>query len=77
MPLVTTFYVTLMNCDLNACNHIPYKCLQDCDYRKKKITNQPFHARIKVSIDYISYMVYSKLYYALLDFKKVVIFAFF
>jgi hypothetical protein len=25
-----------MNCDLNVYSHIPYKLLQDCDYRKKK-----------------------------------------
>jgi hypothetical protein len=35
MLLVTTFFVTLMNCDLNVYNHIPYKSLQDCDYRQK------------------------------------------
>jgi hypothetical protein len=36
MPLVTTFFVPLMNCDLNMYNHIPYKPLQDCHYRQKK-----------------------------------------
>jgi hypothetical protein len=33
MPLVTTFFVILTNCDLNVYNHIPYKHLQACDYR--------------------------------------------
>jgi hypothetical protein len=42
MPLVTTFFVTLMNFDLNEYNHIPYKPLQDCDYRQKKFTKNPF-----------------------------------
>ncbi len=43
MPLVTNFFfLTLMNCDLNVYNHIPYKPLQDCDYRPKKLTKQPF-----------------------------------
>jgi hypothetical protein len=36
MPLVTTFFVTLMNRDLNVYSHIPYKPLQDCDYKEKK-----------------------------------------
>jgi len=36
MPLVTTFFVTLMNCDLNVYSHIPYKPLQDCDYMQKQ-----------------------------------------
>jgi len=36
MPLVTTSFVKLMNCDLNLCSHIPYKPLQDCDYKQKK-----------------------------------------
>jgi hypothetical protein len=36
---------------LNEYSHIPYKSLQVCDYKSKKITNQPFHAIIKVSID--------------------------
>jgi hypothetical protein len=36
MPLVTTFFVTLMNCDLNVYSHILYKPLQGCDYRQKK-----------------------------------------
>jgi hypothetical protein len=27
---------TLTNCDLNVDNHIPYKPLQDCDYKPKK-----------------------------------------
>jgi hypothetical protein len=35
---MTTFFlfVTLTNCDLNMYNHIPYKLLQDCDYRQKE-----------------------------------------
>jgi hypothetical protein len=33
---VTTFFMTLMNCDLNIYSHIPYKPLQDGDYRQKK-----------------------------------------
>jgi hypothetical protein len=40
MPSVTTFFVTLMNCDLNLYNHIPYKPLQDCDYRPEKKQKQ-------------------------------------
>ncbi len=42
---------------------------------KKRIffTNQLFYARLKVPIDSIFYMDYSKLYYALLNLKKVVI----
>jgi len=36
MPLVTAFFVTLRNCDLNVYDHIPYKLLQDCDYKQKK-----------------------------------------
>jgi len=36
MPLVTTFFVTLMNCDLNVYSHILYKPLQGYDYRPKK-----------------------------------------
>jgi hypothetical protein len=36
MPLVTTFFVALTNYDLNVYNHIPYKLLQDCDYKQKK-----------------------------------------
>jgi hypothetical protein len=42
---------------------------------QKTFTKEPFYARIKVPIVWISYMGYSKLYYALLDLKKVVIFA--
>jgi hypothetical protein len=29
-----------MNCDLNVYNHIPYKLLQDCEYKPKKKTLQ-------------------------------------
>jgi len=36
MPLVTTFLITLTNCDSNRYSHIPYKPLQDYDYRQKK-----------------------------------------
>jgi len=50
---VTTFFVTLTNCDLNMYNHIPYKPLQDCDYSQKHLTKQPFYARIKVPIVWI------------------------
>jgi hypothetical protein len=50
-PLVTIFFVTLTNCDLNVYSHILYKPLQDCDYRPKKFTTQPFYAKIKVPID--------------------------
>jgi hypothetical protein len=39
MPLVATFFLTLTNCDLNLYNHIPYKPLQDCDYRLKILQN--------------------------------------
>jgi hypothetical protein len=45
-PLVTTSFFSffffggkLMNCDLNMYSHIPYKSLQDCDFKppqKKK-----------------------------------------
>ncbi len=31
-------------------SHIPYGCLQDCDYKKKNLTKQLFYARKKVSI---------------------------
>jgi hypothetical protein len=31
--------------------HILYKPLQDCDYRPKTFTTQPFYAKIKVPID--------------------------
>ncbi len=37
MPLVITFFVTIMNCDLNMYSHIPYKPLQNCDYRQKNL----------------------------------------
>ncbi len=42
---------------------------------KKKFTKYFFYARIKVPIVQIFYMGYYKLYYALLDLKKVVMFA--
>ncbi len=35
MPLVTIFLMTVMNCDSNVYSYIPYKHLQDCDYRGK------------------------------------------
>jgi hypothetical protein len=44
------YFVTLMNYDLNMYHHIPYKLLQDYDYRKKKLTKQLFYARINVLI---------------------------
>ncbi len=34
--MVTIFFVTLMNCDLNVYSHNPYKPLKDCDHRQKK-----------------------------------------
>jgi hypothetical protein len=38
MPLVIIlFCVTLTNCDSDVYSHFPYKPLQDCDYRQKKI----------------------------------------
>jgi hypothetical protein len=78
MPLMMTFFVTLMNCDLCAYSHITYNPLQGCDYRQKKIlTKQSFYARMKVPIVLNSDMDYSTFYYALLDLKKVVIFAYF
>jgi hypothetical protein len=42
MPLVTTFFVTLTNYDRNVYSRIPYKPLQDCDYRQKTLQNSPF-----------------------------------
>jgi len=71
--------VTLTNCDSNLYNHILYKPLQDWDYRPKEkpSQNRLFYLRIKVSIVYIFYSVYFKFYYALLDLKKIVIFAYF
>jgi hypothetical protein len=50
MPLVTISFVTLMNCDLNMYSHIPYKPLQDCDYKQKKTLQNNSYARIKVPI---------------------------
>ncbi len=47
---VTTFFATLMNCDLNMYSHISYRPLQDCDYRQKKLTKQLIYARINVFI---------------------------
>jgi hypothetical protein len=41
MPLVTTFFVTLTNCDLNMHNQIPYTPLQVCDYKPKKKKKKP------------------------------------
>jgi hypothetical protein len=38
---------------------------------QKYLIKQPFYARIKMPIISISYMGYSKLYYALLNLKKV------
>jgi len=35
MALVTIFFVTLPNGDLNVYSYIPYKPLQDSDYRQK------------------------------------------
>jgi hypothetical protein len=36
MALVTIFFVTLTNGDLNVYSHIPYKHLQDSEYRQEK-----------------------------------------
>jgi len=47
MPSVTTFFVTLTSCDLNVYSHIPYKPLQDCDYRQKKILQNSLLMLIK------------------------------
>jgi hypothetical protein len=35
MALVTISFVTLTNGDLNVYSHVPYKPLQDSDYRQK------------------------------------------
>jgi hypothetical protein len=75
MPFVITFFVTLINCDLNMYSHIPYKPLQNYDYMQKNLIKEPFYVRIKVPIVQKIYMGYFKLYYALLDLKKVLIFA--
>jgi hypothetical protein len=45
------------------------------NYMQKNLRKQPFYAKIKVPIVQILYVAYSKLYYALFDLKKVVIFA--
>jgi hypothetical protein len=45
--MVTIFFMTLINCDLNMYSHISYKLLQDCDYKKKKLTNNPFMLEYK------------------------------
>ncbi len=65
----------LTNCDLNMYSHISYKSqiVTIGPKKRKNLTKQFFYARVKVSIDSIFYMDYSKLYYALLDLKKVVI----
>jgi hypothetical protein len=74
---MTTFFVTIMNCDLNVYNHIPYKPLQGCDYKKKKnLQNNLLKLKWKCQLINFSYVVYSSLYYELLNLKKVVIFAF-
>jgi hypothetical protein len=38
---------------------------------QKYLTKQPFYARIKMPIVYISYMGYFKFYYALLNLKNI------
>jgi hypothetical protein len=48
---MATFFATLTNCDLNVYSHIPYKPLQDCDYKPKMFTTQPFHVKINLPID--------------------------
>jgi hypothetical protein len=45
------FFLTLTNCDLSVYSYIPYKPLQDCDYRQRKNTKEPFYARRKVPIN--------------------------
>jgi hypothetical protein len=51
MPLVTTFFVTLINCDLSMYNHIPYKPLQVSDYKQK-------NKKIKIkTLQNISFMI--------------------
>jgi hypothetical protein len=35
----SVFFFTLTNCDLNMYNHIPYKPLEDYDYRFKTLQN--------------------------------------
>jgi hypothetical protein len=47
MPRVTIFLVTLINCDSNAYSHVPYKPLQDCEYKKKTLQNSPFTLKYK------------------------------
>jgi hypothetical protein len=66
-----------MNCDLNVYNHIPYKPLQDCEYKQKQknLTKIAFLCSNKGANCLNFYMGYSKLYYALLDLKKVVLFS--
>jgi hypothetical protein len=39
MPLVTTFFVTLTNCDLNVYSHIPNKPYQIVPIGKKNLQN--------------------------------------
>jgi hypothetical protein len=74
---MTTFFVTIMNCDLNVYNHIPYKPLQGCDYKQKNnLQNNLLKLKWKCQLINFSYVVYSSLYYELLNLKKVVIFAF-
>ncbi len=75
--MTTFFLVTLTNCDLLVYNDIPYKYLQACDYsyEKKNLTKHPFHGKIKVPIAKKIYMGHFKLYYVLLELRKVVIFA--
>ncbi len=41
-PLVTTFFETPANYDLNVYSHILYKPLQDCDYKPKNLQQNLF-----------------------------------
>ncbi len=48
MPMVAVFFffLTLMNYDSNVYSHIPYKLLQDCDYKKKKVSTKVVRNKI-------------------------------
>jgi hypothetical protein len=72
MHLVITFFFFFDKNELWLYSHIPYKPLQDCDYRQKAYNITPY-ARINVSIVSIFYMCHFKINYVLLDLKKVVI----
>jgi hypothetical protein len=47
MPMVNIlFFLTLMNYDSNVYSHIPYKPLQDCDYKQKKVSTKVIRKKI-------------------------------